>query len=493
MNNSSQPISLSGRFARAVGLAGSLGLILCMVGCSNTTTKGSSSSSSTPQQVAPVYMAPAVSGTSFYGGSPQSPTRSVDSVVYSIDETNEEEDFEETDYNTLGTGFSVGVSSQTLNAGHVAAVGQRGLHTMATSTSYGLSANSTSATWVATNYNPSLTGGFAVELSGQAGGFVQLAGQPVAPVVNAAQCPDSATHTYQFITIPSVSSPTWDPATDTAYGSVDVSSSGSTVNFQNIHQFTLVSGTPSQPFTPSATSPASGTCGSTYFGNVTNVPGNSTITNPGTKGQTVSPQAMIGIGASNGLLVEDNGYGNLASSGTMPGTNLKYYNILGAGTGAVGIAKPSSALDTGAVVGAQYLGFIYDSGVYTDQNALQITGWSSHLTSFGGISTVPSACASMATGANTLIGGDFTNDDPSTSSYGKGDVAIVLGSPQDSSNSLYPKATVCLDTNYAANTSGSVDTFSAVAIAGQINGKYAIFLIGDDNVQPWTIYLLQSN
>jgi hypothetical protein len=50
-----------------------------------------------------------------------------------------------------------------------------------------------------------------------------------------------------------------------------------------------------------------------------------------------------------------------------------------------------------------------------------------------------------------------------------------------------------LDTNYAANTSGSVDTFSAVAIAGQINGKYAIFLIGDDNVQPWTIYLLQSN
>jgi len=124
---------------------------------------------------------------------------------------------------------------------------------------------------------------------------------------------------------------------------------------------------------------------------------------------------------------------------------------------------------------------------------LQITGWSSHLTSFGGISTVPSACASMATGANTLIGGDFTNDDPSTSSYGKGDVAIVLGSPQDSSNSLYPKATVCLDTNYAANTSGSIDTFSAVAIAGQINGKYAIFLIGDDNVQPWTIYLLQSN
>jgi hypothetical protein len=28
---------------------------------------------------------------------------------------------------------------------------------------------------------------------------------------------------------------------------------------------------------------------------------------------------------------------------------------------------------------------------------------------------------------------------------------------------------------------------------GQINGKYAIFLLGYDNSQPWAIYLLQSN
>jgi hypothetical protein len=36
-------------------------------------------------------------------------------------------------------------------------------------------------------------------------------------------------------------------------------------------------------------------------------------------------------------------------------------------------------------------------------------------------------------------------------------------------------------------------SFSAVAIAGQLNGKYALFLLGFDNTQPWAIYLLQSN
>jgi hypothetical protein len=32
-----------------------------------------------------------------------------------------------------------------------------------------------------------------------------------------------------------------------------------------------------------------------------------------------------------------------------------------------------------------------------------------------------------------------------------------------------------------------------VAIAGQLNGKYAIFVLGVDSTQPWAIYLMQSN
>jgi len=405
-------------------------------------------------------------------------------VVYSIDETNNT--FQETDYDTLGTGVSVGVASQTLNGGAAATLGQRGLHTLATKTSYGLSANSKTATWVATSYNPPLKGGFAVELSGQAGGFVQLAGQPVAPVVHAAQCPGTSTQTYQFITTPATLQG-WNPATDTAYGSVDISSSGSTVTFQNIHQFTLVSAAPAQP----AATPDTGTCGPTLLGNVTNVPGQLVITSPGgPNGSTTPPQAMIGVGASNGLLVEDNGS---AASGTMPGTNppLNYNNILGAGTGAVGVAKPSSALDTGTVIGAQYLGFIYSPGTPSPTTA----NWSSHLASFG-FSTVPSGCASVAASTGTLIyGGDYTNEDPSTSSsgYGNCDVAIDLGAQDRSNNGLYPQATVWMGAAYAGNPNGSAYSFPAVAIAGQINGKYAIFLLGFDNVQPWAIYLLQSN
>jgi hypothetical protein len=39
----------------------------------------------------------------------------------------------------------------------------------------------------------------------------------------------------------------------------------------------------------------------------------------------------------------------------------------------------------------------------------------------------------------------------------------------------------------------TTDSISAVAIAGQLNGKYAVFLLGVDSTQPWAIYLLQSN
>jgi hypothetical protein len=102
----------------------------------------------------------------------------------------------------------------------------------------------------------------------------------------------------------------------------------------------------------------------------------------------------------------------------------------------------------------------------------------------------------VAASTGTLIyGGDYTNEDPSTSSsgYGNCDVAIDLGAQDSSNNGLYPQATVWIGAAYAGNTTGNTYSFLAVAIAGQINGKYAIFLLGFDNVQPWAIYLLQSN
>ena len=354
-----------------------------------------------------------------------------------------------------------------------------------------------------------MAGSYAVELADKSGGFVQIrangdeqdVNEPAAPMVAASSCPSSSTaQTYLFVTIPdaipptggSGSSGTWDPTQETAYGSVDISASGSTVNLANIRQFTLPSaggsGAPAQP----AAASLSGICGATYYGNTIEVPGQVTITNPGTTGATYTTQATIGIGAS-GLLVEDNDSGTVTAAAGSTEAPLTYENALGAGTGAVGLPKSSAAVDTGAVVGAQYLGFIYSPGVYSSDPLA--TNWSSHLASFG-FSTVPSGCSSIAPKTSTLIyGGSFTNDDPTTSSDGFGNCnfAVDLGAQDATTNGLYPQATVWVAATYPANATGATYSFPAVAIAGQLNGKYAIFLIGVDSAEPWAIYLLQSN
>jgi hypothetical protein len=392
---------------------------------------------------------------------------------------------------------------QILNAGTFS-VAQRGLRSMVISTTYTYDNLLSPSAYVPAPVNA--PGSFAVELAGQTGGFAQLqangqgqiVSQPVEPLVAAATCPSFASpQTFLFVTIPAAVIPAgalpvasgWDPTSETAYGTVALSSKGSTVTLQSIAQFTLPSaggsGSPAQP----ASSSLTGTCGSTYFGNTIAVPGQVVLTNPGV-GNALSPQAIIGIGPS-GLLVEDNGSG---SSGTLAGSSppLPYNNVLGAGTGAVGLPMASAALDTGALAGAQYLGFIYSAGVYTSGIS---NVWTSHVASFG-FSSVPSACASVAASTSTLIyGGDFPGDNPSASSSGFGncDFAIDFGNQDSANNGLYPHATVWVGSGYAANFTKATYSFPAVAIAGQLNGKFAIFLIGEDSSQPWAVYLLQSN
>jgi hypothetical protein len=104
--------------------------------------------------------------------------------------------------------------------------------------------------------------------------------------------------------------------------------------------------------------------------------------------------------------------------------------------------------------------------------------------------------------ATLIYGGDFLNNDP-TSTQGTGgfstrcNVAIDLGTQDPSNNGIYPAAQVYFGTSYTGNQLGIKYHFPAVAIAGQLNGKYAIFLVGVDTTgspqQSWAIYLLQSN
>jgi hypothetical protein len=479
----------SRRFAGKVCFLSGALLLLWLTGCGgNTTSSVPPTSPAPPLQGPQTYFAPFIAGTTnkvssgVAGNLPGPETYAFDDSADTFSQ------------NTFGLQPPL-QGPQVINSGMFTA-SSRGLLSLGTMANY----VSNGSTYLAMTYNPPKTGNFAVELAGQAGGLVQLVGQPVAPLVAAVQCPNLATaQTYQFLTIPAAlmnssagqQAFTWDPATDTAYGSVDISTSGSTVNFNNIHQFTLPSaggtGAPAHP----ASSSVAGACAPTFFGNTITLPNPLIITNPGSSNppQVVPPSATAGIGPS-GLLVEDNGAedASVSDSATSP---PPYNTVLGAGTGAVGLPKPSSALDTGALLGAQYLGFIYGAGVYS----VSSTGWSSHLGSFG-FSSVPSSCASVAANSGTLIyGGDYTNDDPSTSSSGFGncDLAIDLGTQDASNNGLYPKATVWLGASYAANTTGKTYSFPAVVIAGQLNGKFALFLLGADSTQPWAIYLLQSN
>ncbi len=374
-------------------------------------------------------------------------------------------------------------------------------------------------------YSPALArSGWAVELAGQDGGLLQLIGPsgsanpglpPFVPLVPAVTCPSmSSAEKFLFVTLPSrlITSGTdqdrWNPLLETAYGSVAISASGSTVTLSSITQNILPSaggGT-----VTGAPTSATGDCSSTVYGNTVAVPANPTIITPGSGNPTVSPQAMMGIGPS-GLLVEDNGSG--------PSAPPYYENSLGAGTGAIGLPEPSSPVDTSSdtssLLNAQYLGFFYGTG---NEQAAFSNGFST-VASFGFPNPSTSCSTLMAQISaqsstplvNPIYGGDFPENtttgfpDPSLPSvqanggFGNCDFAIALGA-QSSTNGIFPNAMVYVGPTFGGNTNTTrtaVYSFPAVAIAGQLNSKYAIFLIGEDTAgtpnQAWGIYLLQSN
>jgi hypothetical protein len=341
-----------------------------------------------------------------------------------------------------------------------------------------------------TTYNPPQTGNWAIEWPGQ-GGFAGLLGQTVTPFATNQACPSSATpQTFRFVTFPFAGD-----SAGTAYGSATIGGSTGSVSFNNIAQFNISGGPANNPSPASAT----GACGPTVFGQTISVPNTEVLS--GLDDQT--PSATIAI-APSGFLVEGNGY----TTQTSPPT---YENILGAGLGAVGLPQPSSALTTSSVVAAQYVAFIYSTGAATS-NAI-IVPPASLIGSFG-YPNLQTACPALPAPqtATILYGGEFSNNNPAASAYGNCDFAIDLGTQDPKNNGLYPNATVYVGAAFPRtpsdpgfpNQSGGAYSFPAVAIAGQIDGKYAIFLIGLDTValhkvvnggvaQDWGIYLLQSN
>jgi hypothetical protein len=425
-------------------------------------------------------------------------------ATYAIDHTANPNTFVRSTYNAQGELIT--------DAGEVSSL-SNGIDSLSATYIYGGgngTVNSVSLT------NP-VTGGWVVELPDQAA-LVELNIPPVetsegtkisavnyfTPAVPTQSCPSLKTaQTFQFVTIPR----NLPAATETAYGSVKIATSGSTIEFSgaSTYNFSGVSCTATAiaGATSCVTSPAGGAnqvtsvCSPTYYGQVISVPGASTVNGNG----IASPTAAIGIGPS-GFLVEDSGVG---ASAPDPVTGLTYENILGAGYGAIGLPQPSSDL-TASLAGAQYQGFLYSPG--SSSSAFRLIG------SFGASSNSQSSCATLLADlsaylsanklpslTNPIYGGDYGSgingsNDP-TSGNINCDMAIDLGTQAASSNGLYIKATVYVGAAFPANGSGAIYPFPAVAVAGQLQGKNAIFFIGADTTgspsRAWGIYLLQSN
>jgi len=409
----------------------------------------------------------------------------LDLATFTIDDTLDT-------YSQTTTSFTPGNQGTQVDQAGGSTVLARGLRSLA-------------ATYSLTPATPPTTPGYAVELPDQAGGLVQLPGGAVTPVVASSACPNLSTaQTYQFLTLPDAldnafaTGPlTWDPAQETAYGSVSISTSGSTATLSNIQQFTMPSNGGSQsPINP-APAVETGTCSPTPYGNTVSVPGSLTIANPG-NGASAPPSATFAIGPS-GLLLENSGFDSASPF---------YDNVLGAGLGTIGLPQPTSPVATATMLGEQYLGFIYGSGVFKPGGVTTTTT----VASFGFPSTLQSSCSSLQTAiaakngtlANPIYGGDFPGNNPSSTAvqanggFGNCDFAVDLGTQSATNNGLYLGATVWIGSAFSANTANNTTySFPAVAIAGQLNGKYAIFVLGVDTVgspnQPWSIYLMQSN
>jgi len=356
-----------------------------------------------------------------------------------------------------------------------------------------------------------ITGSWAVELSGQASlieltipseetsqGVMTSAVNYFTPAVPVSSCPDlTKPAIFQFVTIPrnlnasssgsKIVPGSWNPNLETAYGSVQIATNGTVFKFTSINQHTMPSGSGGEPGTPSVPAPGNATadCTSTYYGQVISYPGTSAVI-----GGLVTPTATIGIGPT-GFLVEDAGSG-MAD----PATGLQYQNLLGSGYGAIGLLQPSSDLSS-SLAGAQYQGFLYAPGNSSSAFSL--------ISSFGS-SANQQACATLQgqltaaqlqPSANTIYGGEFTGNDPASSTLGNCDVAIDLGTESTTGHGLYTGATVYVGSAFPRNGTGSVYSFPAVAVAGQLKGKNAIFIVGADTTgtpsRAWGIYLFQSN
>ncbi len=315
--------------------------------------------------------------------------------------------------------------------------------------------------------------GYALTIPGEAA-LLRPGNNTTAPVIAAGMnsCPlVSSGETLLFVALPSGY---WSAAGSAAYGSIQASTNatGETWTFSKQSQ-SLLAGSGSPPAYPTS---FTGTCGQ-------GVSGYSIGVLPTVMWGSYDPQIFV---SPSGFFTEETtgsplqaGSGAVASEVQQP---------------LVGVIAPSSALDTTALVAGKYLGLMYDAPPAIVSGAPTET----QLVSFG---------SAVAGSGTTMTGGVFPNDDPSQTPAAN--ITVNFGAQSATQNGLYTGVTVttpnttgnvanCTKNGGTAGTgaNGSLTcSFQAVAIAGNPNNKFAIFLVGVDPTQngaPFGLYLYQQ-
>jgi hypothetical protein len=287
--------------------------------------------------------------------------------------------------------------------------------------------------------------GFALEILGRAA-LVRpgVNTNPLVPLVAQSSCPVIGSQmNLQFVTLPNS---TWAAATDTAYGSFQVSTNGTTWNFSSYQQFTLA-GSSNQA--GAMLSP--GVCAQSLAGMVVTIPPNTTVSTTGT----------LALGPS-GFFLVDQGSGS---------------------PGLVGVVQPSTTVSAANVVSGQYFGFMYEP-------AAALTGLP--VTQMAAFGCTGSSCVAPPS-QSSIVGGVFSTDDPSQPA--NMDTTITLGSQNSASNGLFGNSSVTLpDPSSVCNTGTGMCTFPAVAVVGNPENKFAMFLIAQDivNNSPLVFILYQQ-
>lgn len=246
--------------------------------------------------------------------------------------------------------------------------------------------------------------------------------------------------TFQFVTMPTA---TWAMNTAAAFGTLQTITTGSAWNFFNIQQFTIAG------FSTNTAASLAGTCGPTQEGNVISIPAQST-TAPN------DAAATIIIGPS-GFFVEDLSTGNNSARGY---------------PGLVGVIQPSSPLDVNAVLGGNYLGFRFEPNL--------------------SIKTQPVAFGPAAVPAVGLVGGVYPSDNLNSTPLS--DTNITLGAQDPANNGMFRSATITIPGPTSICGSSGRCVLPAVAVVGNPENKFAIFLIAQNRVNntPIAIYLFQQ-